>query len=253
MAKLHELLATDGNLKGQAQTLRMDLQNTFEKKRHLFSEKLVTFNSNQENVPPVKREQSDIQSTIRKEVEWLSNHLVKSLDAAYAIDVANTIAKADIVLENDVVIAKDVPSTALLQLEKRMKEIQEFVKTIPTLDPAKGFRQDEAREKGVYAARDVEKDSSKKIEEPLVLYPATDKHPAQVQMVTKDVKVGTILEQEWSSLITPATKADLLERSEILLRAVSKARARANEQDIDVKSNKIGRKLLEYVFLPLAT
>src|ERR1700692_3612898 len=110
MAKLHELLATDGNLKGQAQKCRLELQATLEKKRHLFEEKLTTYTPLAEGVPAETRERREIQSTVRKEVEWLSAILVKSLDAAYCIDVANTQAHADIVLEDETVIAKSVPA-----------------------------------------------------------------------------------------------------------------------------------------------
>lgn len=251
MAKLHELLAVDANLKGQAQKCRTELQSTLEKKRHLFAQKLVTFTPLAEGAPAETREQSDIQTTVKKEVEWLSNIIKKAVDASYAIDVANTTAKADVVLEDGTALLKDVPATALLQLEKRVKEISEFIHTIPTLDPAKGFEQDPSRETGIYKAREVLKSSTQKVQEPLTLSPATKEHPAQVQLVTKDVKVGTIQELEWSSLITPALKADLLERSEALYRAITQARSRANDIDVDAKSHKIAKKLLEYVFSPL--
>ena len=252
MSKLHELLAVDANLKGQAQKCRTELQSTLEKKRHLFAQKLVTFTPLAEGAPAETREQSDIQTTVKKEVEWLSNIIKKAVDASYAIDVANTTAKADVVLEDGTTLLKDVPATALLQLEKRVKEVSEFIHTIPTLDPAKGFEPDTSREAGIYKAREVLKSSTQKIQEPLTLSPATKEHPAQVQLVTKDVKVGTIQELEWSSLITPALKADLLERSEALFRAITQARSRANDIEVDAKSHKIGKVLLGYVFTPLA-
>jgi hypothetical protein len=252
MAKLHELLAVDANLKGQAQKCRTELQSTLEKKRHLFAQKLVTFTPLAEGAQAETREQSDIQTTVKKEVEWLSNIIKKAVDASYAIDIANTTAKADVVLEEGTTLLKDVPATALLQLEKRVKEISEFIHTIPTLDPAKGFEQDPDREAGIYKAREVLKSSTQKVQEPLTLSPATKEHPAQVQLVTKDVKVGTIQELEWSSLITPALKADLLERSEALFRAITQARSRANDIEVDAKANRIGKKLLDYVFQPIA-
>src|SRR5579859_948462 len=98
MAKLHQLLATDASLKGQAQKCRLELQATLEKKRHLFEEKRVTFTPNQENLPAVTEAQSDIQTSVKQEVEWLNAILIKAFDAAYAIDIANTQAKADVVL-----------------------------------------------------------------------------------------------------------------------------------------------------------
>jgi hypothetical protein len=251
MPKLHELLAVEGNLENQSNKTRSELTGTFEKKRHLFGEKRVTFTANTEGAQAVTEEQSDIQSTIAAEVGSICNILAKSIDASHQIDVANTLAKADVVTEDGETIAKDVPATSLLQLEKRLKEIHDLAAAIPTIDPAKGFKQDDDRPKGHFKAREVSKTRTKKIQRPLELSPATDKHPAQVQLITEDVAVGTILEQEWSSLITPATKADVLERCDALLRAVKKARAKANEQELDVAPHKIGRKLLDFIFQPL--
>ncbi len=251
MVKLHELLAVDQNLKGQAQKCRLELQNTLEKKRHLFEEKRKTMTPLKEGAEPEIREQSDIQTTVRKEIAWLATIWQKALDASFAIDIANTQAKSDIVLDNGDILSKDVPATALLQLEKRVKEVIEFIKTVPTLDPAKGFTEDPDREKGIYKAREVTKPSTQKVQQPLVLAPATDKHAAQVQLITQDVVVGHIQELEWSALITPALKSDLLANAEEVLRAVTKARSRANGQEIDVTTNKIGKVLLDYVFKPL--
>lgn len=69
---LHELLAVEGNLENQADTAGKDLRSTFEKKTHLFSEAVVSFQSNQDGVPVEVESQSAIQSTIEKELKWLS-------------------------------------------------------------------------------------------------------------------------------------------------------------------------------------
>lgn len=70
-------------------------------------------------------------------------------------------------------------------------------------------------------------------------------------MIDVDKDTGTILEQEWSAMLTPAKKAELLDRVEGIFRAVSSARSKANEHAIEVKDNKIGVELLKYVFEPL--
>lgn len=226
--------------------------NTFEKKRHLFGRKIVTFKPLEEGKAEVTEEQSDIQSTIRKEMEWISGILAKDIDVGHQIDIANTLAKADVVLEDSgETLLKDVPATSLLQLEKRLKQVHEMLVSIPTLDPAKGFAPDTANEVGIYKAREVTKPRTKKATVPIVLFPATKEHPAQTQLVSEDVPTGTIQEQEWSALLTPALKGDLLERNEKLLRAVKRARSRANEIELDVVGHKIGKRLLEWVFKPL--
>jgi hypothetical protein len=252
MSKLHELLAVGTNLENQANKTRADLITTFDKKHQLFGQKLVTFKSNEEGVAAVTEEQSDIQSTVTKELDWITGILGKDIDVGHQVDVANTLAKADIVTEGGDVIATGIPATSLLQLEKHLAKVHELLVTIPTLDPAKGFVADTTREHGVYRAREVVKNRTKKVNKPLVLYPATDKHPAQTQLVTEDVAVGTIHEQEWSALLTPALKGDLIERCEVLTRAVKKARARANETDVDVKGCNIAKSLFDFLFAPIA-
>jgi len=251
MTKLHELLAVESNLSTQANKTRGELIETFHKKRHLFEEKRSTFTPNTEGAQAITEAQSDIQSTVQKEIEWVSGVIAKSLDVSHQVDVANTLAKSDVVTEDGDTVLKDIPATSLLQLEKRIKEVQDLVTAIPTLDPAKGFRPDEQRDKGIYQARAVTKTRTKKVPQVLELAPATKEHPRQTQVFSEDVPIGTIQEQEWSAMLTPAQKSDLLDRCDILLRAVRKARAKANEVEVEVAGNKIGKKLLDYIFQPL--
>jgi len=254
MAKLHELLAIETNLANQTQKCRMELINTtFAKKTHHFGSKRVTFTPLTEGAPQETVEQSDIQTTVAKELNWIGAMLMKSWDAAYQIDVLNTVAKADVLMTEDEnqVLLKDVPTTALLQLGHHLQEVHDLLVALPTLDPAKGFEQDPQREKGIYKAREITKPRGKKNQRPMVLYEATKEHPAQVQMVTEDITVGHLLEQEWSSMITPVQKSEMLDRCDKLIRAVKRARSRANEMQLDLSATKIGKALIDYLFQPV--
>ncbi len=251
MPKMHELLAVFEDQKGQATKTRGDLVSTFSNKPHLFRKKIVTFKPNQEGAAPVTEAQSDIQSTLSKELNWVSEFLTKAMDSGYQIDIGNTKAKADLVVDEGIVLAKDVPATSLLQLEKHLVAVRELAVAIPTLDPAQGFVPDEASGKGIWKARDVVKARTKKEKKVLVLAPPTDKHPAQVQPYDEDVQIGMILEQEWSALTTPAIKSEVLSRCDTLIQAVKKARSRANSIELDVTGHKIGKQLLEYIFKPI--
>jgi hypothetical protein len=247
MPKLHELLAVRENARGQSEKVRQGLMHTFDKKRHLFEEKRVTFQSSKEGEPERTEAQTLLQSTIAKELQWLTPIVAGAINIEVAIDIGNVTAKADIVLEDGKTIVTTVPATALLQLGKRLHEVKVLVEAIPTLDPAKSFEPDTARGEGVFKAREVTKTRTSKEQIPIVLYDATDKHPAQTQLITKDVPVGTIREQEWSGLITPAEKAAMIERVEKLIRAVAAALSRAN--DAEVSNNPtVGQVLLNYVF-----
>ncbi len=246
MTHLHELLAVDGNLKGQAEKVRTDMTSSFDKKRHLFTEKLVTFTPQEDGAVGVTEEQLDLQSTVRRELKWVADIWAQAIDVSASIAEANTRARADVILDDGTVVFTGLPATALLELEKRLSEVQNLVQAVPTLDPAKGFSADAHREKGIYKARDDVKTRTKKVQRPIVLYDATPEHPAQTQLISEDVPVGTIRTQEWSGLLTPLEKSEMLERVEALRRAVKAARSRANE--VEITQGKLGEKLFQYVF-----
>jgi hypothetical protein len=248
MPKLHELLAVRESARGQSEKVRTGLIDTFNKKRHLFGQKIVTFTSNKEGAAARTEEQSELQTTVMQELKWLTPIVAGALNVEALINYTNAIARADVMLPNGDVIIKDVPATALLELSKRLGEVKQFVEAIPTLDPAKGFRLDEQRQDGTYAARPVHKTRTAKEQRPIVLYDATKEHPAQTQLITQDVPIGTIEELEWSGLITPADKAGMIERVEELIRAVTSALSRANDAEAPSARMAIGEALLGYVF-----
>ena len=249
MTKMHELLAAEKSLETQAGKCRGDLVETFSKKRHHFEEKKVVFTPSTEGGVPVTECQSDIQTTVRGELAWIKDHIAKALDAGFQIADTNTHARADVILEGDAgtVLLKDIPATALLELEKRAAEVHLLVSAIPTLDPAKGFVLDPQRGVGIYKAREVIKTRTKKDAKVIVKYDATKEHPAQTELVNVDIAIGTLSEQEWSSLISPAEKAELLNRAEMLIRALKCARSRANAAEVDT-TKKLGNRLMGYVF-----
>lgn len=253
MSKVHELIAVSADVKGQATKVSSELMSTFQHKPHLFRAKTTTFRSKEENIAPNIESKTDIQSTLVKELDWVSTFLAKAIDSGFQIDRGNAQAVADLIIEDEngkiAIDVKGVHATQLLQLEKHLAAVRDLALTIPTLDPAQGFEKDSAT--GYYKARDVVKERTKKIKKPLLLAPATDKHPAQVQVFDADEVVGTILEQEWSALTTPALKSKTLARIDNMIQAVKRARAKANNLDIDPNTHKIGKQLLTYAFAPL--
>lgn len=254
MPKMHELIAVVEDLKSQATTVRTELMSTFGKKSHLFGKKIVTTTFLAEGVAAATDIQSDIQTTLSKEILSVSRHMAKSMDAGLQIDMGNLQAKADLIISEDgidKILMKNVPATYLLQLEKQVAHMRELAVTIPTLDPALGFEPDSDAGKGIWKAREVVKEKTKKVKKILTAAPATDKHPAQVQVYDADEVVGQIREQQWSALTTPAVKSEILANIDILQRAVKQARSRANSTEINVDQMKLGAELLKFVFKPL--
>jgi hypothetical protein len=247
MGKLHELLAVESSMSDQSDKLRAELIDTLTKKRNHFAKKVVTTKYQDPNVEDEVEEQLGMQSTVPKELDWISGHIVKAIDAAAQVDEANTKARADIVLEDGTIMAKNIPATQLLQLAKRLNEVKQVAEAIPTLDPSRGFVPDPASGEGVYKTREEIKPKTKKNYASFVAHPGTDKHPPQVTTYQEDQLIGKYHIFEWSSFLTVSDKANILSRIEDLIRAVRKARARANDVDVD-HGVKLGAKLLAFAF-----
>lgn len=247
LPRLHELIAVKSNLRTQAAGTMSDLGNTFEKKKHLFTGKQKKYRSSDEKIDAKVEEQLDIETTVIDELNGVKKFIVNAINGNHAVNTGNRTAAADIVLENDMIIATRVPSITLLELEDDLLEIRRFADKIPTLDPAKGFAPDKVDGRpGIWVARVIEKVRTKKENKVIVKLQPTDKHPGQAEIVVEDTPVGTIEEHEWSSMMRTVDKANLLERIDMLLRAVKKARSRANEEEVTL--NPIGEKLVSYIF-----
>lgn len=243
MAKLHEVLAVDRETKTQADKVLGELKETFEKKRHLFEGKISTFHPKAEGSVPKVEEQRSVQTMVSSELTWIRDFLVKAVDIGNQVAIANQSAIGDIMVGSRI-LAKGVPVTNLLELEKRLEQWKQLAESIPTLDPTKNFTMETTSK--TYRAQDVSKSRTQKIQKPIVLYEATKEHPAQVQLASYDEPIGELVIQEWSGLMTPAHKAGILTNIEVLIRAVKKARARANETE--APKAPIGRVLFDFAF-----
>ena len=83
------------------------------------------------------------------------------------------------------------------------------------------------------------------MQKPIVLYDATEFHPAQTQLVTQDETVGHWHTVKHSGAVPAPRRKLLLERAEKLLQAVKFAREQANNSDVEQK--KIGSKVMNYL------
>jgi hypothetical protein len=103
---------------------------------------------------------------------------------------------------------------------------------MPTQDASKKWTEAPNLGKGVYEAEPSYTTKTEKQMQPVVLAPATDKHPAQVKESSKDVVVGTFCTTLRSGEVTAAQKAEVLERIDDLLVEIKSARMRANETEV---------------------
>lgn len=243
MGKLHEVLAVDGSLKSTADKVISEAYGTFINKKGHFLGQYRSYQVIEDGTLDYAPEEKTLETTVEDKLRYVGEHFVRSLDATLQKELTNTEAKADITVDGEV-IAKDVPATFLLGLESRFKELRNMYEGIPTLDPGKNWKRDDTQE-NVYVSSDTEQFKTEKIVKPLMLAPATDKHPAQVDKISTDKIVGKWITKNWSGAITPLHKSQLLSNIDKLLRSVKQARMRANDQE--VINQQIGATLMDFI------
>lgn len=243
MGKLHEILAVENEVKGTADSLLAETKVTFTKKQDHFLGQNRHYNPANDDGEKFNDENKEMVTTVRAKLDHTEEYVGRLLDITYQKEEANTRAKADLVV-NGMTLATDVPATVLLNFETKLKALREVYRDIPTLDPGERWVPDTTR-KDTYVSDQLSSYRTQKVLKAIVLYPHTDKHPAQVEKTTVDERVGTWLTTKWSGMMSPVEKSKLLERLDVLLAAVKKARCRANE--VETADVTIAKQLFQFI------
>jgi hypothetical protein len=177
----------------------------------------------------------------------VGENLARLLDITATTEYANTEAKADVKIDGQVLVP-EAPVSYLLFLEKQIAEWERFVAALPTLDPAVHWTRDETTA-GMWRSDPEQTVRNKKTTKPVVLYPATDKHPAQVKEVSEDVMVGTWTAVKFSGAFPAAAVREVQERLVKLRLAVLHAREEANS--VEARDQNVGHAVTGFVFSPL--
>lgn len=242
MGKLNQVLAVEKGIKTKTASVLTEAYKVAQKPTLFtgFTKNYAPIAEGGEVFPPetnrVQVRSGDLLGAVRDALTTL-------MDVSLTKDAANCSARADIVVA-DKVVAAGVPVTNLLFLEKQLTDLKTFLSTIPELDTADAWVLD--TQAGVFKTEVTKTARSAKVQEPIVLYPATDKHPAQTQLLTKDVTIGHWSTTKMSGGLPTDVKASFVYRVEALIQAVQKARETANA--VDAPEQKIGKDLLAFVF-----
>lgn len=242
MTKLNQIIAVTNGKKSQTEKTLTEVYHKLQKPE-LFngiSRKYTPLDDDGETMPS---EEKLPQFKVSDSIDIAKDALRELMDLVATQDTANTVAKSDIVV-NGAVVVKDVPVTNLLFLEKQLGDINTFISKLPTLDNSERWVFDDNADcfvtKPVASNRNVKKLRNHiKVE-------ATDKHPAQVDVYTDDVKVGTWSTVKFSTCIDMKRKNELLVRVRELIDGVKFAREAANQ--VEVTKVNIGDKVLDYIF-----
>ncbi len=239
--KLNQILAIEKTAKQDGERLLTGVHHTLQKPAMLsgISRSYKPKDDEGEQLPP---ESTRVQVTVERALTDVSVALTRMWDVAATKDFTNCRARADIVVDGNVLV-DNVPVTHLLYLEKQLLSLLTFVRKLPVLDPSENWSRDEATD--AWRTQATQTVRSKKVPRNHVKAPATDRHPAQVEMYFEDVLVGYWTTVKFSGA-APATRINQLgERIIKLAAAVKMAREHANS--IEVEDVNVGQKIFGYL------
>lgn len=247
-AKLHELLAVESDLETTAKKIMNEATVTFLKKQEHFlgyRKSLRMFEEHRKQEEEAATESKALVTTVGDKLEYVLNNTIKYYDAILQKEATNQTAVADLVVDGHVLL-ENAPATWLLGMESRLKGLRTVYEAIPTWAPGVDWVPAPEQGKGIYKAAEPSKaDKTEKAPAHKVLVPASEHHPAQVEKWVENVRVGVFTTQKWISSWSPSQKSEALERLDKLIRAIKRARQRANSTPV-VKV-RAGSKIRDYL------
>lgn len=240
--KLNQIIAIEKGVKSRVYSEVTDLHKA-SLKPDLFNGFSKSYMKKDEDGEDLPAEKKRVQFAASEVLRTVARNLSELMDVTARKDWTNCTAKGSIVIDDKVIIA-DVPVSYLLFLEKQVTDLRTFVSKLPILDEAEDWKKD--NESGLYKTEATQTHRTKKLQKPLVLYPATPEHPAQTQMATEDVIVGFWHQVKQSGAMPKTEVQSMLERVDNLLKAVKEAREAANIAD-EVVTPDVGTAIFDYI------
>jgi hypothetical protein len=242
MAKLNQILAIEKGAKTRTYAEVTALHHASQK-ADLMTGHHKTYSPMAEDGEKLPPETRKVKYKADDVIEEAAKALASLFDVTAAKDWANCTAKASVMLNGEVFL-EEVPVTYLLFLDKQLGDLLTFVSKMVELDPGETWTHDD--NSGEYRTSPTETAKTKKLQKPIVLYQATETHPAQTQLITEDVVVGHYKLTKFSGAIPGPRKKALVAKIVKLSEAVKFAREQANAMEADKKD--IGSKVLGFIF-----
>jgi hypothetical protein len=242
--KLHQIVAIEADIRNQSTKDLTDQYHKIQKADALIG-LYHEYQPVREDGEKFDAERRALQVRLPEVLEEVQRIMIKQVDIVATRDIANTAAKADIVLDDGTVLAMGLPSPFLLWLEKKLDDLHAVATKLPTL-PADTEWEWNKEQYCFKNKHEVKTTKTSKIQEPLVLYQATDKHPAQTQLITRDQTIGHWNKNTYHGALPVAEVKAFKERVEKLQKAVKLARERANQ--VEAPEQNVGANILNYIF-----
>lgn len=250
MGKLHELLAVEKTRVNAAAKLMQDTQYKFGKHDTYFvgqikELKMLEDSASNQAMEAAAASNNQLPTTVQETLEYALDFWAKAEDVIYQKNVTNRNAIADIMFRGDV-LAKDVPVDELMGLEVRLEQLRNVCVMMPTLPATVKVNVLPNGMKGAWIEETpVVTTKTEKVTVPVVLYEATDKHPAQVKESSTDKVVGTFKLTKMFGAATTQQKADVIAALDELIAETKQARMRANS--VEASTGTIGAKITKVI------
>lgn len=248
MKILHELLATEKNFNSQVNKLQLETLQKFDKehffKGYIKTLKMLKDSPNNAELELAGSEKKELVTTVKQTLGYLLSFWIKSEDLQATKNVTNQNAVADVEINGQVLLT-NLPVDELMGLEARLVELRKVLEKMPTLDASRSWTPSLVSD-GAWEATTVDVTvKTEKVVTPVVLYEATKEHPAQVKEVSKDEVVGTFNMKYFSGAATSLEKAQCLERLDVLLVEIKRARMRANT--VALQNATVGKSVVDFI------
>jgi hypothetical protein len=241
------LLAFEQDEVNRSKKVLEEAKDTFGTKQSHFDGHERTYHPDSADGDMIDNEYKEVVTTVKQKVDYVSKMLIKSINVVLSKEETNASGAA----HADLIVGEEnfgsLSATALLYLEKSLAEIRRIYEGLPTLVPGKSWHYNTDLQ--LYETEQTVTYRNIKEIVPLMLAPATDKHPAQVKETSQTKKVGEYHETHRSGRIFPKVKSEVLDRIDSLIKAVKLTRERANTAE--VKEIKLAEQLFNYINEPL--
>lgn len=223
--QLHQHLAAEPNIKEKELALGKETEHTLSKKAHHFAGSVRMYQPKEDDGEKFPDEFEPLVTNVPDKLQYYLNSLADVINHAVVKEETNATAIADLIYDKKI-IKKNVHATSLLTMGNKLKGLRSKLMAIPTLDPKFIWKWN--KEQNHYQTDPIQTLKSKKVAKVLVKYEATDKHPAQTELIYEDQTVGAWTLTKFSGAIPPKIKSEILARFDKWELAIKDARQRAN-------------------------
>lgn len=236
MTKLHEILAAEKTVKDQNKVLLDNTLTKFKKSENYFrgytkTLKMIADSDENKAIEEAAREDKPVITNVYETLDYLFSFWAKNEDFQAQKNEANTRAVSYLEFRGQRLL-ENVPVDELLGLLDRLGGLRSVLLEAPSIDSSRTWEQGAVKYTWRATADDVGTKTEKRLT-PIVMSPATDKHPAQIEKVVNDVVIGKTTTRKSSGELTAQQKADLLAAIDELISEGNKARSRCNEIDVN--------------------